>query len=386
MRISRSVPSTSRCLPFLLAGGRGSRLFELTDHTCKPALGFASADGRIVDFILAALVAAQFDKLFVATQYRPTDLCQHLDRHWAHAFPRGITIRDGEFLSPHGYRGTADAVRVNITTLDAYGPREIMILSGDHVLDIDLEAFLRHHRSHARPVTVAATAVPLAEAGGFGIFELDAEGEVKGFAEKPMRPAPMPGDAGRALASTGIYVFDWIWLKQALREEPCRLDFGNDILPGAVRDGELAVYRLPDGPDGQGAYWRDVGTLDAYRLAQLDFAQPETPVALPKTMGRAVTRSLDSMAEGTVFLPGSRIGRRCQIRNAIVGPGVRLPDGFRAGLNPEEDARWFRRTPGGTLLITAEMMARRESALRKTPERPLFRRTPRTPTLSTLKG
>lgn len=390
MWISKSLPSTSRCLPFLLAGGRGARLFELTSAQCKPALSFGSGEGRIVDFILAAAERAQFESLFVATQYRPNDLCQHLNRHWAHGFAKGISVRDGELLSPYGYRGTADALRCNISALDAYAPRDVMVLSGDHVLDIDLEQLLAHHRGHALPVTVAATPVPLSQARSFGIFDLDADGEVFGFAEKPAEPQPMQGDPERALASTGIYVFDWIWLKQVLREAPgrptTRHDFGQDILPLALREAALSVYRLPDSSDGQSAYWRDVGSLDAYRRAQLDFAAKVPPVALPKTMQRLQIDCIDSIAEGTVFLPGSKIGRRCRIRAAIVGSGVRLPDGFRAGYDAEEDARFFRRTPEGTLLITAEMMDRRNAALRKTTARAPIHRVPRMTALTSLEG
>ncbi|MBE9639680.1 sugar phosphate nucleotidyltransferase [Salipiger mangrovisoli] len=390
MTFPRSAAAPSRCLPFLLAGGQGSRLFELTSRVCKPALSFGSFEGRIVDFVLSATVRAGFENLFVATQYRPDGLCRHLDRNWAHNFARGVSIRDGAALSAHGYRGTADAVRANITSLDAFGPREIMILSGDHVLDIDLAALLQHHRSQECPVTVAATSVPLSTAGDFGIFDLDAGGRLSGFVEKPAHPTPMADDPGRALASTGIYVFDWIWLKAALRAgagpAAARDDFGQDILPMALQEKALCVYRLPEGDEGRGAYWRDVGTLDAYRLAQLDFDAAETPVALPKTMRRPVTQSVDSFSEGTVYLPGSRAGRRSQIRNAIVGPGVQLPVGFRAGFDEEEDARWFRRSAGGTLLITAEMMARRETTLRKAPTRPLFRQRPRMTSLSPMEG
>jgi len=390
MNIPQSVSRTSRCLPFLLAGGRGSRLHELTNLQCKPALSFGSGEGRIVDFILAAAATARFENLFVATQYRPNDLCRHLNRNWAHSFEKGITIRDGEFLSPYGYRGTADAVRCNATAIDAYAPREIMVLAGDHVVDIDLETLLDHHRSQSRPATVAATAVPLTQASDFGIFDLGADGELLGFAEKPEHPTPMIGESDRALASTGIYVFDWIWLKAALRREPARPsalhDFGHDILPIALAEDALSVYRMPDRGSGVGGYWRDVGSLDAYRLAQLDFSAAETPVALPKTMDRPITQAIGCLSEGTVFLPGSSAGRRCQVRKAIVAPGVRLPDGFRAGYDSEEDRRWFRCSAGGTLLITAEMVARREAALRPTSARPFVSRPPRMTALSGLEG
>lgn len=384
MRIQRADlhpdSETDRCLPFLLAGGRGARLFELTDRQCKPALAFGAGEGRIVDFILAALARAGFARLFVASQYRPKELSRHLQECWAHHFPKGVLLRDGGALSPYGYRGTADAVRMNATLLDAHAPREVMILSGDHVLDLDLKALLAHHRGHGRAATVVAAAVPRHEARGFGVFEEGPNGQVVGFAQKPARPAPMRGDPERSLASAGIYVFDWIWLKRALRADAARAetshDFGHDILPLAMSSGELAIYRMPGTMPGQGAYWRDVGTLDAYRRSQLDFVAAELPVPLPQTMRRPVTSARDSFVEGSILMPGCSVGRRCHLRDTLVGPGVRLPDGFQAGLDPEEDARWFRRSAGGTLLITAEMMSRRETALRRPAARPLFRHPP----------
>lgn len=386
----RPDPAIDRCLPFLLAGGRGTRLFELTDRQCKPALAFGSGNGRIVDFILAALARAGFPGLFVASQYRPKDLSRHLEDGWAHHFPRGIVLRDGPSLGPLGYRGTADAVRMNATLLDAHAPREVMILSGDHVLDLDLRAVLAHHRTHGRAATVVATAVPLHEARDFGVFGEGPDGRASSFAEKPARPVPMRDDPERALASAGIYVFDWIWLKSVLRRDAERAetshDFGHDILPVAMASGELAVYRMPEAVPGQGVYWRDVGTLDAYRRTQLDFAGTELPVPLPQTMRRPVTSARDSFVEGSVLLPGCSVGRRCHIRDTIVGPGVRLPDGFQAGLDADEDARWFRRSAGGTLLITAEMMSRRESALRRPTVRPLYRRPPQMAAVAALES
>lgn len=349
-----------RCLPFLLAGGRGSRLHELTDAQCKPAVAFGGGEGRIVDFILDAVVRAGFDRLMVATQYRPEDLERHIATHWAARMPRGVRMMDGARFGAEGYRGTADAVRCNVGPINATAPTEIMILSGDHVLDIDLSALLAHHRSHGQAATVAATAVPLSEARSFGVFATDATGRATGFAEKPQHPAAMHGDTGRALASTGIYVFDWDWLKALMIHDPLALDFGHHVLPQAMADGELSVYRLPDAAPGQGAYWRDVGTLDAYRLAWLDFLDAAPPVALPATM-TGTGPGAQVLCDGSVVMPGGRVGGRCTLNKVIVAPGVSLPDGFTAGLDPEEDSRWFRRSADGTLLITPAMMATRRA-------------------------
>ena len=368
---------TDRCLPFLLAGGRGSRLHDLTDRQCKPAINFGSGSGRIVDFILEATVQAGFQQLFVATQYRPYDLCQHLRAQWGHHFPKGISVRDGEQVSPRGYRGTAEAIRLNTTSLDAYAPREIMVLSGDHVADIDLAALLEHHRSHGAAATVAATAVPLADASSFGVFSADAEGRVTAFREKPADPDAIEGDPEHALASTGIYVFDWIWLREMLAAEALRPetqhDFGHDILPRALADGELSVCRITSATPGAEAYWRDVGTLGSYRRTMLDIANSRAALKLPRGMERPLIEAVDCFTEGSVFLPGSSAGQRCNLRNVIVAPGARLPNGFEAGHDATEDRRWFRCGEDGTVLITPEMLARRKAHLAAHTGRPAVR-------------
>ena len=367
MNRTLSAPQVDRCIPFLLAGGRGSRLHELTDAECKPALHFGSGSGRIVDFILDAVVRAGFPQLFVATQYRPYGLCRHLRDQWSHHFPRGISIRDGELISPSGYRGTADAIRLNATTLDAYAPREVMVLSGDHVADVDLTRLLDHHRAQNCAVTVAATAVPASDASGFGVFTTDARGQVTAFHEKPDTPATLHDDPGISLASTGIYIFDWLWLRDALGAEALRPgtrhDFGHDILPRALAEETLSICRISSSETGGDAYWRDVGTLGAYRRTLLDLAQGRAKLALPRGMGLPVTDAIDCVVNDTVFLPGSSAGRNCTLRNTVVAPGVRLPDGFRVGVDAAEDARWFRMGDDGTVLVTAEMMARRKAAI-----------------------
>ncbi|MBP0482172.1 sugar phosphate nucleotidyltransferase [Sagittula salina] len=361
--MASATPPVDRCLPFLLAGGRGSRLHELTDSQCKPALPFGGSEGRIVDFILDAVVRTGFGRLMVATQYRPEDLAQHLSDHWATFLPKGLRVLDGRTFGAEGYRGTADPLRRNVSAIDALAPEEVMILSGDHVLDIDLHALLAHHRGHKQPVTVATTAVPLEQARSFGVFSEGPDGSATGFAEKPANPVPMPGDAGRALASTGIYVLDWEWLRAVLMDDDGAMDFGHDVLPRAMADDALGIYRLPDVRPGTGAYWRDVGTLEAYRLAWLDFLGSTPPVRLPHTMTGLPPARAHATVDGSVLMPGARLGWRCRLNKVIVAHDVVLPDGFVAGFDHAEDARWFRRD-GETVLITSEMMARRAAATR----------------------
>ncbi|MEB3420734.1 sugar phosphate nucleotidyltransferase [Salipiger marinus] len=360
---------TKACLPFLLAGGRGSRLYELTDSECKPAIPFAG-QCRIVDFILAATRDAGFTGLIAATQYEPDTLHAHLGSTWAPQFRRGIAVRDGRNLPAPGFVGTAAAVTACIDIIDLQAPRELMVLAGDHVTDIDLGALLVTHRQTGAAATVAVTPVPRAEARAFGVLAAEASGRVTAFVEKPQNPPAMPGDPQRALASMGIYVFDWKWLRAALIADAMRAgsshDFGHDLLPKAMAEGLLQVHTLPAHADGTPGYWRDVGTLDAYRQCQLDFFQ-RPPMRLPNltapTMRRpALASSWAHDDTGSVALPGAQAGRGCRLHRVILGRGACLPDGTVIGEDAEEDQRWFRRTPGGTTLVTRAMLARRAEA------------------------
>ena len=349
------------CLPFLLAGGQGSRLHELTSTECKPAVPFAGA-GRIVDFVMGLVAKAQFDRMVVATQYRPETLSRHLTDTWHGNFENGVHLRDGAQVAPKngGYRGTADAVAANMAEIDSIAPREIMVLAGDHVFDMDLQQMLAKHRETGALATVAATPVPRAQASAFGVLDADQAGKVTAFVEKPANPPAMIGDENRALASMGIYVFDWQWLRKALmddlRDDASAHDFGHNIMPRAMDEGSLYLHALPDRADGQPSYWRDVGTLDAYRLSQLDFLGGEPPISCPRRA--AIAPQLAD--ESSVALPGARVGKNCRISNAILGPGVALPDNTVIGEDPDEDARWFRRTDQGTVLVTQDMLAQRE--------------------------
>jgi glucose-1-phosphate adenylyltransferase len=360
----RIFSGTSTCLPFLLAGGQGTRLHDLTREVCKPAVPFLKA-GRIVDFVMAAAARAGFDRMMVATQYRPEPLAAHLRAVWHLHFPAGLWIRDGADVQPGtGYRGTADAVRANLTAIDLQAPSEVMILSGDHVFDMDLSLMLERHRAGQSAVTVAVTPVPLENAHEFGIFSTDTTGRVTGFDEKPPRPKANPGLSGQALASMGIYIFNWDWLRACLTTtaNTGADDFGHDILPVALSEQAVSLYALPKSESGQPGYWRDVGTLDAYRLAQLDFASGTPPCRLPRLA--SVHEAGRIVGSGSVALGGAQVPPEARLINAIIAENTLVPKGLVIGEDPASDSRWFRRTAEGTVLVTPEMVARWQDANR----------------------
>lgn len=348
-----SFPATDAfCI--LLAGGRGTRLHELTSDACKPALPFAG--GKLVDFTIANAMRSGLPQLLVATQYLAGGLTRHLQAEWQHQFPSGIEIRDGYRLRPGGYEGTADAVRANLAEIVMSGAKEIVVLSADHVYQMDYREMLDSHRTSGAKVTVAVCKMPLEQASGFGVLSTDSDGSINDFAEKPTRPRAIPDDASHALISMGVYVLDRLWLSEILAFQDGMDDFGQDILPEAVRQGVARAYQADiDSP----FYWRDVGTLDSYRLAQLDFLDPaRAAISLPTATVKPSRQMLQAAERGSVLLPGARLGYRSRVERAIIAPGAIVPDGFVIGESPEEDQRWFRVTRSGTTLVTAAMLDR----------------------------
>lgn len=351
-------------LGILLAGGRGSRLHELCDEECKPAVPFAG--GRLVDLTLANVVRSKLDRLMVATQYKPRSLETYLERIWAEAFPSGLVPRYGPFLLPGGYRGTADAVRANLPEIMASGARYALILSADHVYQMDYRPMIAEHLASGALITVAVDKVPLALASGFGVLSTASDGRITRFTEKPERPEPAPDAPDQALVSMGVYVIDIAYLAAVLLD-PEMQDFGKDILPRAVAGGVARSYRAASSTD-KPFYWRDVGTLDSYRAAALDCLEPgRAPVDLPIPLARHDAR-LTAAETGTVLLPAAQIARGARVTNAIIATGTRVPPDLVIGEDPEEDRRWFRCAPQGTVLVTERMLWQR--ALRR---RPVYR-------------
>ncbi|MBC7139708.1 MAG: NTP transferase domain-containing protein [Defluviimonas sp.] len=396
--VSTSGGAGGGTLAVLLAGGKGSRLHELTASECKPALFFAG-NRRIVDFALANALRSGLHEMIACTQYRPETLTRHLQGPWGAAFGAAggrLDIAHGPEVAGHseGYLGTADAVMRNIPAIDARAPRHVVVMAADHVCQIDFRSMIETHVASGAEATVAAHVVPRSSGSEFGILGADARGRATGFVEKPSDPPGMPEDPAYALASMGIYVFNWPWLRARLLADAADggsgHDFGHDILPAAVREGVVGLWRLA--AQGSGCarpYWRDVGTLDSYRVTQLDFTCAALPCAMPESVlpqaGAALAPSAGPRPRGglrpgaawpgpwpdeSVILPGGSVASGARVTRAIVAPGAHVPSGLVIGEDAQEDARWFRRSAGGTVLVTRAMLARREAqAARPVPVR-----------------
>ncbi len=410
-----------RTMAFVLAGGRGSRLHELTDRRAKPAVYFGGKT-RIVDFALSNALNSGIRKMAIATQYKAHSLIRHCQRGWnffraerneyLDILPASQRLDEG-----NGYQGTADAVFQNIDIIDSYDVDYVVVLAGDHIYKMDYERMLRQHVEHAADVTVGCLTVPRADAAAFGVMAVDHTGRIQDFLEKPAVPPSTPDDDQMSLVSMGIYVFDWPLLRRLLKEDAATpdstRDFGQDVIPALVRSGKAMGHRFdkscvrhhPDAP----AYWRDVGTVDAFWQANIDLTafDPELDlwdtgwpiwtysesvppakfihdeearrgVAISSLVcggctisGTEVRRSLlftgvrsNSYAslDHAVVLPYATIGRHARLSRVVIDRGVQIPQGLVVGEDPEEDARLFRVTPGGVTLITQHMLDRRAVA------------------------
>jgi len=410
-------PLARDAMAYVLAGGRGSRLHELTDTRAKPAVYFGGKS-RIIDFALSNAINSGIRRIGVATQYKAHSLIRHLQRGWNFLRPERNESFDvlpaSQRISEHQwYEGTADAVFQNIDIIESYGPEFMVILAGDHIYKMDYELMLQQHCDSGADVTVACMEVPRAEASGFGVMAVDEDDRVTAFVEKPADPPAMPGRPDVALASMGIYVFSTSVLFDQLRrdaDDPASSrDFGKDIIPWLVKNGRAVAHRFSDScvrSDFEGAaYWRDVGTVDAYWQANVDLTDvvPDldlydrswplwtyseiTPPAkfvhdADGRRGEAVSslvsgdcivsgstihRSLIftgvrahsySQLEQSVILPHCEVGRGVRLKKVVVDRGVRLPEGLIVGEDPELDGRRFRVTEGGVCLITQPMLDR----------------------------
>ena len=409
---------TARTMAFVLAGGRGSRLRELTDIRAKPAVPFGGKT-RIVDFALSNALNSGIRKMAIATQYKAHSLIRHCQRGW-----NFFRAERNEYLDilpasqrvdeVHWYQGTADAVFQNIDIVDSYDVDYVVILAGDHIYKMDYEVMLRGHVESGADVTVGCLTVPRAEASAFGVMAIDESDRVTSFLEKPADPPGTPDDPDVTLASMGIYVFRWDYLRDLLRRDArdpdSKHDFGGDLIPRIVADGNAMAHRFtescvrhaPDAP----AYWRDVGTIDAYWRANIDltgftpdldlwdtnwpiwtysesvppakFIHDEesrrglaissmvsggciisgTEVRESLLFTRVHTNSFASLTRAVV-LPDVVVERSARLTDVVLDTGVRIPEGLVVGEDPEEDARWFRVSEGGVTLITQPMLDRR---------------------------
>jgi glucose-1-phosphate adenylyltransferase len=388
---------------------------ELTDRRAKPAVYFG-CKSRIIDFALSNALNSGIRRIGVATQYKAHSLIRHLQRGWNFfrvernesfdILPASQRVSETEW-----YAGTADAVYQNIDIIESYGPDHIIVLAGDHVYKMDYEPMLQMHNERQADVTVGCIEVPRAEASGFGVMAVDTADRVVSFLEKPKDPPGMPDKPDKALASMGIYVFATKFLFDQLRRDAADTnssrDFGKDIIPYLVKHGKTMAHRFTESCVRSGfeaeAYWRDVGTLDAYWQAnidltdvvpKLDLYDREWPIwtygevtppakfvhdedgrrgqAISSLVsggcivsGASLRHSLlftgvhvHSFAdiENTVVMPYVDIGRGARLRNVIIDRGVRIPEGLVIGEDPLADAERFRRTEQGVTLVTQAML------------------------------
>ncbi|MCC7282978.1 MAG: glucose-1-phosphate adenylyltransferase [Acetobacteraceae bacterium] len=402
-------------MAYVLAGGRGSRLMELTDSRAKPAV-FFGGKGRIIDFALSNALNSGIRRIAVATQYKAHSLIRHLQRGWN--FFRSERNESLDVLpasqrtgTESWYQGTADAVFQNIDIIEDHAPRHVVILAGDHIYKQDYEPMLAQHVDSGADVTVGCIAVPRLGATGLGVMHVDASGRIIDFAEKPDNPRGIPDRPDLALASMGIYVFETEFLFDQLRRDhddpESEHDFGKNLIPYLVRNGKAVAHRFERSCVRSNAeaapYWRDVGTVDSYWQANIDltdvvpaldlfdrnwpiwtFAEITPPAKFvhdePGRRGEAVSslvaggciisgatarRSLlftgvrmhsGAAVQGAVLLPGVDVGRGARLSNVVVDRGVQIPEGLVVGEDPELDARRFRRSEKGICLITAKMV------------------------------
>lgn len=401
---------TRETLAIVLAGGRGSRLHQLTNWRAKPAVHFGGKF-RIIDFPLSNCVNSGIRRISVLTQYKSHSLDRHIQRGWG--FLGGEL---GEFiellpaqqrLETSWYSGTADAVLQNLDIIRRHNPEYILILAGDHVYKMDYGTMLAAHVERGADITVGCIEVPLEIASSFGLMEIDDDNRVVNFDEKPAHPKPVMGKTDSALASMGIYVFSTkVLFRELLRDQNLTgssHDFGKDIIPSMIKDHKVMAFPFQDPVSGGDAYWRDVGTVDALWEANLELIgispeldlydeswpiwthQEQVPPAKfvfndDNRRGLAV----DSMIAGgcivsgstvrhsllfprvrvhsyteitdSVVFPNVDVGRHCKIRKALIDRYCKIPDGTVIGYDMEEDRKRFHVSPKGVVLVTPEML------------------------------
>jgi glucose-1-phosphate adenylyltransferase len=411
------APLARSAMAYVLAGGRGSRLLELTDTRAKPAVYFGGKS-RIIDFALSNALNSGIRRIGVATQYKAHSLIRHLQHGWNFFRPErnesfDILPASQRVSETAWYAGTADAVFQNIDIIESYAPHYIVLLAGDHVYKQDYELMLQQHVEQKADVTVGCLEVPIDQARAFGVMAVDDHARILEFFEKPEAPPCIPGKPDRALASMGIYVFTTAFLFEQLRRDAAdpdsQHDFGSDIIPYLVRHGHAVAHRFARScvrtSREAEVYWRDVGTIDAYWSANIDLTAPLPGLDLYENdwpiwtyaeitppakfvhseegrrgeatdslisgacivSGSMVHRSLlftgvhihsYGKVEGGVLLPRVIVGRGARLRNVVVDRSVVIPEGLVVGEDPVLDAQRFRRTEQGICLITQPMIDR----------------------------
>jgi glucose-1-phosphate adenylyltransferase len=410
---------TRNTIALILAGGRGSRLMNMTDWRAKPAVPFGGKF-RIIDFPLSNCVNSGIRKIGILTQYKADSLIRHIQQGWG--FLRGEFSEYVDLMPAQQrhdenswYQGTADAVFQNIDILRSRNPEYILVLAGDHIYKMDYGAMLADHVEKKADLTIGCIEVSLQDAMAFGVMDVDDNRRVRAFVEKPEHPPVMPGRTNTALASMGIYIFNARFLfEQLLKDADTKgstRDFGRDIIPAVIDKYVANAYPFLDLQSGEQSYWRDVGTIDAYWAANMELIgvnpnlnlydktwpiwtyQEQTPPAKfvfdnDDRRGQAV----DSMVSGgcvisgakvrhsllfsnvrvnsyttvedSIVLPEVNIGRHCRITKAIIEKGCEIPEGTIIGENRAQDAKRFHVSPGGVVLVTTDMLGQKRHYVR----------------------
>ncbi|MBA4783764.1 MAG: glucose-1-phosphate adenylyltransferase [Rhizobiales bacterium] len=411
----KNAPLSRDAMAYVLAGGRGSRLMELTDRRAKPAVYFGGKT-RIIDFALSNALNSGIRRIGVATQYRAHSLIRHMQRGWNFFRPErnesfDILPASQRVSETQWYEGTADAIFQNIDIIETYETEYMVVLAGDHIYKMDYEIMLQQHVDAGADVTIGCLEVPREEASGFGVMHVDATDRIINFIEKPEHPPTMPDKPSHCLASMGIYVFSTSFLIEELRRDAAdpksSRDFGKDIIPHLVRNAKAVAHRFEKScvrefPDSK-SYWRDVGTLDAFWQANIDlthivpeldlydrswpiwtYAEIRPPAKFVHDVDGRRGTAVSSLVSGDCIISGAKvdnsllftgvlcrsysalqhavvlpecvIGRGARLSNVVLDRGVKIPAGLVVGEDPEGDAKRFRRTENGICLITQNML------------------------------
>jgi glucose-1-phosphate adenylyltransferase len=405
--VSRLTRST---MAMIMAGGRGSRLEDLTAIRAKPATPFGGKF-RIIDFPLSNCVNSGIRQIFVLTQYKAHSLIQHIHRGWGYLrgeFGEFIQIIPAQQqMGEHWYLGTADCIYQNINEIREHMPEHVLILAGDHIYKMDYGPMIAAHMENKADITVGVIQVPLHEATGFGVMSIDETNRVKKFAEKPVNPESVPGNPDAAMVSMGIYVFNREFLIETLIKDAANPDsshdFGHDVIPASIGKDRVFAYPFHDVKTRAQSYWRDVGTVDAYFRANLElvYVHPELnlydsdwpiwtyqeqvpPAKFVLDDSGRIGMATNSMVSGgcivsgayvkqsllfsnvtvdegseiiqAVVLPQARIGKHCRITRAIIDKRCDIPDNTVIGEDHAEDAKRFRVTDEGVVLVCPHML------------------------------
>ncbi len=401
---------TRNTLALVLAGGRGSRLKQLTLWRVKPAVPFGGKF-RIIDFALSNCINSGIRRIGVLTQYKAHSLIQHIHRGWSYLrgeFDEFVELLPAQQrIETSWYEGTADAVYQNIDIIRSHKPEYVLILAGDHIYKMDYGPMIAQHVETNADLTVGCIEVPLEQAKSFGVMSVSDDGKIVEFNEKPEKPQPKPGSTNSALASMGIYVFNADFLVQQLLQDAgnefSSHDFGKDIIPAVLKRHSVYYYPFVDVQTGQQSYWRDVGTVDAFWKANLELIgitpelnlydlhwpiwtyQEQLPPAKfvfedDNRRGMAVDSMVSggciisgacirnsllfsnvrvhsySLVENAVVLPDVQIGENCKIKNVVIDRGCVIPDGTIIGYDLASDKSKYYVSPGGIILVIPEML------------------------------